>query len=144
MKRLAIIQNLAQRLEAADLPQGTRVYTDPAAVAGLGPQELPAILVRPDEEAPREAIETGEVRKYRRVLSLKLEALAVGRQGQPLERILAQLDQAMEATMQADETHGGLASETLWAGSQFAFWGEGGEVLGAIVQTYHLSYQFPD
>jgi|GEM_PF-5999288 len=144
-QRSLIIQSLVDRLAAHEALAGVRVFKDPDAAQRVPPEELPAILVRPGEEAPEEIQETGPVRRYRRVLELKIEAVAAPLPGQTLDAILDALDLAIEQVVQADETQGGLVRETILAGTEFPPpVTEGSYTLAAVVQTYLVTYQFPN
>lgn len=144
-RRSQIIQGLVERLAAHQSLAGVKVFKDPDAAQRVPPEELPAILVRPGEEATEEIQVTGPVRRYRRVLELKIEAVAAPLPGQTLDAILDALDLAMEQVVQADETQGGLATETILAGTEFPPPViEGSYIFAAVVQTYLVTYQFPN
>lgn len=143
-KRELIIAAIVDRLKAAATPAGERVLTDPAAALRLSPAEMPAILVRPEAEEPAELQETGEVRRYRRDLLVRVEAVAAATAQESPDALVNALDLALEQTIQADETMGGLAFETILAGTEFAYSAEGGEAVGAVIQSYLISYQFPE
>lgn len=144
-RRSQIIQGLVDRLAAHEALAGVKVFKDPEAALRVPPEELPEILVRPDEEATEEIQETGPVRRYRRVLAVRIEAVAAPLPGQALDATLDALDLAIEQVVQADETQGGLATETILSGTEFPPpVTEGSFTLAAVVQTYLITYQFPN
>ena len=140
--RWRIIDNLVERLKAADTAAGQQVLTDPAAMLRLMDEDLPAILVRPDSEEPDELVETGQPRRYWRSLVLVVEAAAMPTRDKPLDLLVRELDLAIEQVVQADESQGGLALETILAQTKFAFEAEGGTPVGVVSQSYLVRYQF--
>ena len=140
--RWQIIDNLVERLKAAGTAAGQQVLTDPAAMLRLMDEDLPAILVRPDSEEPDEMVETGQPRRYWRSLVLVVEAAAMPTHDKALDLLMRELDLAIEQVVQADESQGGLALETILAQTKFTFEAEGGTPVGVVSQSYLVRYQF--
>ncbi len=110
-----VLTDLVGRLQAAATVAGSNV--ERARDVDLDAVELPIILVFvKDIEAGEDAF-LGNNRTYEREVALQIEAYLPTQSG--LDDALYLIEDQIRAVVMADETHGGLATQTLWRKTAF-------------------------